>query len=82
MPDSRFFETLSPLSAVELAAKTGGEVVRGGDRMIGSVAPLSSADGGAVAFLGDRKFAAALATAALRLPAPFRAARATGESAR
>ena len=61
MPDSRFFETLSPLSVVELAAKTGGEAVRGGDRMIGSVAPLSSADGGAIAFMGDRKFVAALA---------------------
>ena len=61
MPDSRFFETLSPLSVADLAAKIGGEVERGGDRVIASVAPLSSADGGAIAFLGDRKFAAALA---------------------
>ncbi|HBI19412.1 MULTISPECIES: UDP-3-O-(3-hydroxymyristoyl)glucosamine N-acyltransferase [unclassified Brevundimonas] len=60
MPDSRFFETLSPLSVAELAARIGGEVERGGDRMIASVAPLSSADGGAIAFLGDRKFAGAL----------------------
>ncbi|MRL67948.1 UDP-3-O-(3-hydroxymyristoyl)glucosamine N-acyltransferase [Brevundimonas sp. SPF441] len=62
MPDPRFFETLSPFSVADLAAQIGGEVERGGDRMIASVAPLSSADGGAIAFLGDRKFAAALAT--------------------
>ncbi|MFN3878857.1 MAG: UDP-3-O-(3-hydroxymyristoyl)glucosamine N-acyltransferase [Brevundimonas sp.] len=61
MPDPRFFETLSPLSVADLAAQIGGEVERGGDRMIASVAPLSSADRGAIAFLGDRKFASALA---------------------
>jgi len=61
MPDPRFFETLAPLSVAELAAQIGGEVERGGERMIASVAPLSSADGGAIAFLGDRKFASALA---------------------
>ena len=61
MPDPRFFETLSPLSVADLAAQIGGEVDRGGDRMIASVAPLSSADRGAIAFLGDRKFASALA---------------------
>ncbi len=61
MPDTRFFQTLSPLTVAELAAQIGGEVERGGDRTIASVAPLSSADGGAIAFLGDRKFAAALA---------------------
>ena len=33
---------------------------RGGDRIIAHVAPLSSADGGAIAFLADRKMAAAL----------------------
>ena len=60
MPDARFFETLSPLTVAELAAGVGGEVLRGGERIISSVAPLSSADGGAIAFLGDRKFAAAL----------------------
>ncbi|MDQ1153332.1 UDP-3-O-(3-hydroxymyristoyl)glucosamine N-acyltransferase [Brevundimonas sp. SORGH_AS_0993] len=61
MPDARFFETLPPLTVAALAAQIGGEVERGGDRLIASVAPLSSADGGAIAFLGDRKFAAALA---------------------
>ncbi|MFW2346682.1 MAG: UDP-3-O-(3-hydroxymyristoyl)glucosamine N-acyltransferase [Brevundimonas mediterranea] len=61
MPDTRFFQTLSSLTVAELAAQIGGEVERGGDRTIASVAPLSSADGGAIAFLGDRKFVAALA---------------------
>ncbi len=61
MPDARFFETLAPLTVAALAERIGGEVVRGGDRIVSSVAPLSSADGGAVAFLADRKFAAALA---------------------
>ncbi|WP_409020819.1 UDP-3-O-(3-hydroxymyristoyl)glucosamine N-acyltransferase [Brevundimonas vesicularis] len=60
MPDSRFFETLSPLTVAELAEKIGGEVVRGGEVVISAVAPLSSADRGAIAFMGDRKFAEAL----------------------
>ncbi|MES2861239.1 MAG: UDP-3-O-(3-hydroxymyristoyl)glucosamine N-acyltransferase [Pseudomonadota bacterium] len=64
-PDARFFETLAPASVDDLAALTGGEVVRGSGRMVERVAPLSSADGEAIAFLGGRKFAAALgATAA------------------
>ncbi|NBW08041.1 MAG: UDP-3-O-(3-hydroxymyristoyl)glucosamine N-acyltransferase [Caulobacteraceae bacterium] len=60
MPDSRFFETLPSLTATALAELIGGAVVRGGEIEIASVAPLSSADRGAVSFLGDRKFAAAL----------------------
>lgn len=60
MPDTRFFETLSPLSVTELADKIGGEVLRGGEVVISKVAPLSSADRGAIAFMGDRKFAEAL----------------------
>ena len=60
MPDARFFETRSPLTVAELAVRIGGEVQRGGERSISSVAPLSLADGGAIAFLADRKFAAAL----------------------
>lgn len=60
MPDVRFFESLAPLTVADLAAVVGGEVARGGDRIIGKVAPLSSADGGAIAFLGDRKFLGAL----------------------
>ncbi len=61
MLDSRFFETLPSLTVAELAARIDGTVERGGDRTIRSVAPLSDADGGAIAFLGDRKFAQVLA---------------------
>ena len=61
MPDTRFFQTLQPLSVADIAARIGGEVGRGGERIIRSIAPLSSADEGAIAFLGDRKFAAQLA---------------------
>ncbi|WP_295705088.1 UDP-3-O-(3-hydroxymyristoyl)glucosamine N-acyltransferase [uncultured Brevundimonas sp.] len=60
MPDTRFFQTLQPLSVADIAARIGAEVERGGERTIRSVAPLSSADEGAIAFLGDRKFAAQL----------------------
>ena len=61
MPDPRFFQTLQPLSVADIAARIGAEVERGGERTVRSVAPLSSADEGAIAFLGDRKFAKALA---------------------
>lgn len=60
MPDSRFFDTLEPLSTDGLAGRIGGTVLRGGDVRIHAVAPLASADLQAVAFLSDRKFAQAL----------------------
>lgn len=60
MPDPRFFDRLPALSVAELAERVGGEMSRGGDRMVSAVAPLGSADGDEVAFMGDRKFAAAL----------------------
>ena len=60
MPDSRFFETLPSLTVAEIATRVGAEVARGGERRVSHVAPLSSADGGAIAFLADRKRAAAL----------------------
>ena len=60
MPDARFFQALSPLSVSQLAEHIGGRVERGGERMIASVAPLSDADGGAIAFLADRKLVASL----------------------
>ena len=64
-PDARFFETLSPLGVDDLAALTGGEVVRRSDGRFTRVAPLATAGEEAVAFLGDRKFTEALqATAA------------------
>src|SRR5690606_34372770 len=61
MPDPRFFQTLSSLTVAALAEHIGGEAVRGGEVVLPAGAPLSSADRGAIAFLGDRKFAAALA---------------------
>ncbi|MBU1325598.1 MAG: UDP-3-O-(3-hydroxymyristoyl)glucosamine N-acyltransferase [Alphaproteobacteria bacterium] len=61
MPDPRFFESLPPRSVQELADLVGGEVLRGGDRMMSGVAPLASADGGSIAFLSDRKLKTALA---------------------
>ena len=60
MPDARFFQALPPRGVTEIADHVGGRVERGGERMIASVAPLSDADGGAIAFLADRKLAAAL----------------------
>ena len=60
MPDARFFQTLPPRSVAEIAAHVGGRVERGGERVIASVAPLSDADGGAIAFLADRKLTGAL----------------------
>jgi UDP-3-O-[3-hydroxymyristoyl] glucosamine N-acyltransferase len=59
-PDPRFFDTLSPLSVADLAALTGGEVVRDCGQRIARVAPLSLAGPDAVGFLGDRKFVEAL----------------------
>lgn len=61
MPDPRFFESLPALTVGELAERIGAEVVRGGDRKVSAVAPLATAGGTDVAFLGDRKFAAQLA---------------------
>lgn len=60
MPDPRFFDSLPALTVAELAERIGGEVVRGGDRQVSAVAPLGSAGAGDVAFLGARKFVAAL----------------------
>ena len=61
MPDPRFFDSLPALTVGELAERIGVEVVRGGDRKVSAVAPLSTAGETDVAFLGDRKFAAQLA---------------------
>ena len=62
-PDPRFFDTLSPLSVVDLAALIGGEVVRDRGARIARVGPLASAGPDAVGFLGDRKFLPALRAA-------------------
>jgi UDP-3-O-[3-hydroxymyristoyl] glucosamine N-acyltransferase len=59
-PDPRFFERLPALTVGELAGRVGGELSRGGDRKVSAVAPLAAAGEGEVAFLGDRRFLAAL----------------------
>lgn len=61
MPDPRFFETLAPLTVAEISARTGAELVRGGDTVITSVAPLATAGPQSVTFLSDRKLASLLA---------------------
>ncbi|NBB53256.1 UDP-3-O-(3-hydroxymyristoyl)glucosamine N-acyltransferase [Rhizobium sp. CRIBSB] len=59
MPDSRFFETLTPLGVGVLADRIGGRLVRGqGD--IHAVSTLAAADARSVAFVSDRKFVEAL----------------------
>lgn len=61
MPDPRFFTASEPLSVANLLAEFGGELVRGeSDALIESVAPLSAAGRGAIAFLADRRHLAAL----------------------
>lgn len=62
MPDTRFFLTLPPRSAGDVALAIGAEVRRGGDVELHRVAPLALADQVALAFLSDRKLVGALAT--------------------
>jgi UDP-3-O-[3-hydroxymyristoyl] glucosamine N-acyltransferase len=59
-PDPRFFEALPPLTVAALAAAVGGEVARGGERVVGGVAPLAVAGPDEIAFLADRRLAKAL----------------------
>ena len=61
MPDPRFFQqAVDALSVDDLAARIGGDVVRGGDRLVSAVAPLANATPADLAFVGDKKFLAAL----------------------
>jgi len=60
MPDTTFFKTLPPRTVSAIAAELGAEVIRGGEVIVSAVAPLSGKDGGAIAFMGDRKFLPAL----------------------
>jgi len=62
VPDLRFFDALAPLTVGDLADRIGGRVVRGAERRIAAVAPLSSATADDIAFLSDRKLADRLAT--------------------
>lgn len=61
MPDPRFFQGLAPRCVGELSGLIGGEVVRGGDRLIHGVAPVAGAGPVEVTFLSDRRLAPALA---------------------
>lgn len=61
MPDNRFFQTLPERTVDDLAAAIGGQVVRGGDRVISGVAPLARAVCGDLTFLSDRRMKSALA---------------------
>ena len=57
MPDPRFFEDLGPATLTELARLSGAQLADPalGDQRISHVAPLESADAGAVTFLSDPK---------------------------
>jgi UDP-3-O-[3-hydroxymyristoyl] glucosamine N-acyltransferase len=63
MPDPRFFEDLGPATLTELASLSGARLADPafGDRRIAHVAPLESADAGAITFLSDPKRLADLA---------------------
>ena len=62
MPDSRFFESLGPLSLSALAERAGAVLADAGDadRLIQRVAPLARAAGGDVTFLSDKRYLADL----------------------
>ncbi len=63
MPDSRFFEDLTPVTLAELATITGARLARShlGDRVVRAVAGLAGATIDEVAFYADHRFAADLA---------------------
>lgn len=62
MPDPRFYLNRGPLPLGDLIAAVGGEVAPGGraDLSVASAAPLDQAGPDDIAFLGDRKYLAAL----------------------
>ena len=62
MADPRFYEHQPSLTVLALAERSGGQVIRGGDAVVSTVAALSTADETAVAFLSSKTFAPALAT--------------------
>ena len=61
MPDPRFFESLGPVTLGDLAGLTGAELRGDAGRQIDEVAPAERAGPRSVTFLGDRKYAAAVA---------------------
>jgi len=60
MPDARFYEDLGPVSLADLAKLTGSSLVGDGSVQIRTVAPLTRASEGDIAFLSDRRYAAEL----------------------
>jgi UDP-3-O-[3-hydroxymyristoyl] glucosamine N-acyltransferase len=58
MPDSRFFETLGPVSLGELAAISGAALLRAEDaeRRVEGVAPLARGDASTVGFFADKRY--------------------------
>ena len=58
MPDRRFFIASPPVSLAQMAALTGASLADGivGEALVAQVAPLGSAGGDAVTFLGDRRY--------------------------
>lgn len=62
MPDVRFYEDLGPVSLADLAKLTGSSLIGDGSVPIHTVAPLSRAGAGDVAFLSDRRYGAELKT--------------------
>lgn len=62
MPDPRFYLNNGPLPLADLLAVTGGEIAEGGraDLSVHGAAPLDRAEPTDIAFLGDRKYLAAL----------------------
>ncbi|HUO22978.1 MAG TPA: UDP-3-O-(3-hydroxymyristoyl)glucosamine N-acyltransferase [Caulobacteraceae bacterium] len=58
MPDSRFFETLGPVSLAELAAISGAVLARqdDGERRVAGVAPLARGDASTISFFADRRY--------------------------
>ncbi|MGV8951459.1 MAG: UDP-3-O-(3-hydroxymyristoyl)glucosamine N-acyltransferase [Cypionkella sp.] len=62
MPDPRFFQqVVDAVSVDDLAARIGGQVVRGGGRSVCAVAPLASASQDDLTFLSDKRFLSGLA---------------------
>jgi len=64
MPDSRFYDSLGPLTVAELAATAGARLSddRHADHLIAAVAPLVRAGAGDVGFFSDKRYIADLTT--------------------
>lgn len=63
MPDSRFYEALGPASLAELATLSGASLADPAmaDRRVDGVSPLDAAGPSHLAYLGDKRYAAAFA---------------------